>query len=128
MKYLVGPLGLYIIFLVSFSALTQFHLSNDHYTINFPTIFYSFYYNGAYLLLIKLMQMAKHKSNCLKLLYNILELCSIILGMIVFTLVSLMGTFDIAIGISRQTIIILTTITISILWFELVCLMVFMVF
>jgi hypothetical protein len=126
MKYWVGPLGLYIVFLIVFATLSQIYLSDNlNYGIN-KTMTVIFYYVGTYLLTIELMQMVKYKSKYFTI-FNMLDLCSIILGMIVFTLILLTRIFDIVKGISNETIIILTTITILMLWIELVCLIIFMI-
>ncbi|CAB4379736.1 unnamed protein product [Rhizophagus irregularis] len=118
MKYWVGPLGLYIVFLIIFSTLSQIYLSDNlNYGLNI-TMIVIFYYIGTYLLLIELMQMVKYRSKYFTI-FNMLDLCSIFLGIIVFTLILLVRVFDKAIGISNETIIVLTTITILLLWVEL---------
>jgi hypothetical protein len=67
------------------------------------------------------MRMVKYRSRYFTI-FNMLDLCSIILGIIAFTLISLVRIFGIlANGISNEAIIILTTVTILLLWIELVC-------
>lgn len=121
MKYWIGPLSLYIVFLIIFSTLTQIHLSDgSYYAINHFMI-YIFYYYGTYLLTIELMQMMKYKSKYFTI-FNMLDLCSIILAIIVFTLILLVKVFATAGGINNEAIIILTSVATLILWIELVCL------
>ncbi|POG63511.1 hypothetical protein GLOIN_2v1685950, partial [Rhizophagus irregularis DAOM 181602=DAOM 197198] len=78
MKYWVGPLGLYIVFLIIFSTLSQIYLSDNlNYGLNI-TMIVIFYYIGTYLLLIELMQMVKYRSKYFTI-FNMLDLCSIFL-------------------------------------------------
>ncbi|GES88076.1 hypothetical protein GLOIN_2v1881093 [Rhizophagus clarus] len=123
MKYWVGPLSFYIVFLIIFSTLSQIFLSEDlnYHNLNITmniTITVFFYYIGIYLLVVEMMQMMKYRSKYFTI-FNILDLCSIILGIIVFTLILLVRIFGIANIISNETIIILTTITTLLLWIEL---------
>jgi hypothetical protein len=127
MRHWVGPLSLYIVFLIVYSTLSQIGLSdNPKDNINYYMICI-FYYNGAYLLIIELMQMVKYKSKFFTI-FNMLDLCSIILGIIVFTLILLVRLLDTVNGISNEAIISLTTVTTLILWIELVCLIIFIIF
>ncbi|GES88075.1 hypothetical protein GLOIN_2v1881093 [Rhizophagus clarus] len=116
-RYWVGPLYIFIVLLIVFSTLSQIFLSDDNYIPNYYGV-YIIYYNGAFLLTIELMQMAKYKSKYFTI-FNMLDLCSITLVIIDFTLILLTRTFGLSIGISNETIIILTTVTILMLWIEL---------
>ncbi|GBC02300.1 hypothetical protein RclHR1_04550007 [Rhizophagus clarus] len=115
------PLIKYIIFLFLFSFLSQLYLSDDddknkHNATNMIMVGI-FYYVGLYLLKIEFMQMKKYKIKYFTL-FNVFDLCSITLGIIVFTLL-FVKSFGKPIGINDEDIVILVTTTILILWAEL---------
>ncbi|GET04146.1 hypothetical protein GLOIN_2v1483623 [Rhizophagus clarus] len=119
LRYWVGPLSTYIILLIVFSTLSQIFLSNDGLLPRNEYGFgiYVIYHNGAQLLI---MQMASYKSKYFTI-FNMLDLISIILVIIDFTLILLARLFGLSIGISNEIMIILTTVTILILWIKLRC-------
>ncbi|GES88069.1 hypothetical protein GLOIN_2v1881093 [Rhizophagus clarus] len=118
MKYWVGPLSLYIVFLIiGFSALSHVYLSDDlYYIINYSVIIL-LYYNGAYLFIIESMQLIKYKSKYFTFI-NAIDVYSIVLGMIVFTLILLVNVFVAVEVISNKAIVILTAVTTLMLWIE----------
>jgi hypothetical protein len=124
-RYWMIPLIFYIIFLFLFSFLSQHFLSdnydNDKYNAFIMTMVGIFYYVGMYLLLIEFMQIGKYKIfNYCSNIFNIFDLCSTILGVMVFTFI-FAKSFNKTDGINNEEIVILLTITTLILWIEMVC-------
>lgn len=71
------------------------------------------------LLVIEFMQMKKYKTKYFTI-FNIFDLCSIMLSIIVFTLMSI-KSLDETDRIDGEGIVVLITITTLILWIEMVC-------
>ncbi|CAB5346731.1 unnamed protein product [Rhizophagus irregularis] len=119
--YWTIPLIFYIIFLFLFSFLSQLYLSDNDdknkYNATFMTMVGIFYYVGIYLLTIEFTELRKYKIKYLTL-FNVFDLCSIILGVIVFTLI-FVRSFNEIIEINNEGIVILLTVTTLILWIEM---------
>ncbi|CAB4379754.1 unnamed protein product [Rhizophagus irregularis] len=121
-NYWMTPLLIYSTFLAIFAYLPPFFLDgNDElggsiYIINLINMGI-FYYAGLYLLIAEFMQMKKYKTEYFTL-FNIFDLCSILLGIIVFTLI-IVKSFDETNRINGEGIVILMTVTTLILWIEM---------
>ncbi|PKC56058.1 hypothetical protein RhiirA1_474577 [Rhizophagus irregularis] len=119
--YWTIPLIFYIIFLFLFSFLSQHYLSDNDdknkYNATFMTMVGIFYYVGIYLLTIEFIEIRKYKIKYLTL-FNVFDLCSIILGVIVFTLI-FVKSFNVINEINNERIVILLTVTTLILWIEM---------
>ncbi|PKC01468.1 hypothetical protein RhiirA5_504596 [Rhizophagus irregularis] len=124
-NYCMIPLIFYILFLTLFSVLSWFYLNDNDKNKNYRLIMVViFYYSGIYLLTVEIKQMLKYGSKYFTL-FNIFDSCSIILGMIVFSLI-LANTFIKINGIDDESIIFATSVTALILWIEmLLCLRLF---
>lgn len=124
-KYWMIPLIYYIVFLVLFSVLSWFYLSdiNDKNKYYFLIMVVVFYYSGIYLLLIEIMQMIKYRGKYFTL-FNMFDLCSIILGIIIFSII-LANSFSKINGLNYEWMIFSTSVTAFLLWIEMVCLNVF---
>lgn len=124
-QYLLISLIYYIIFLVLFSVLSWLYLNNDindKHKYYFLIMILIFYYSGIYLLLIEIIQMIKYKGKYFTL-FNIFDLCSVILGMIIFSII-LANSFSSKInGLNYEWMIFATSVTAFLLWIEMVCLM-----
>ncbi|GES90904.1 hypothetical protein GLOIN_2v1881080 [Rhizophagus clarus] len=95
--------------------------SNKKYRLIMVAIFY---YSGIYLLIIEIKQMVKYKGKYFTI-FNIFDLCSIILGIIIFSLI-LSNTLIKVNGIDDELLIFATSVTALILWIEmLLCLRLF---
>ncbi|PKK62825.1 hypothetical protein RhiirC2_789785 [Rhizophagus irregularis] len=124
--YWMIPLIFYIIFLFLFSFLSQLYLSDNDdknkHNATLMTVVGIFYYVGIYLLAIEFMEIRKYKIKYLSL-FNVFDLCSIILGVIVFTLI-FVKSFNEVNEINNERIVILLTVTTLILWIEMVCIII----
>jgi hypothetical protein len=127
-RYWMIPLILYIIFLVLFSFLSQLLLSDsdneNKHDAKFMTMVGIFYYVGIYLLIIELMPVWpvwNYMFSSDFSLFNIFDLFSTILGVVVFTFIFVKSYNDAAVGINNEDIVILLTVTTLILWIEMVC-------
>jgi hypothetical protein len=120
-NYWMIPLLLYIIFLFLFSYLSQLLLRDSEYKNHSEPVLMIivglFYYSGIYLLIVDFMKMRKYKSKYFTI-FNIFDLCSIVLGVIVFTLILIKSFNDE--DVDDKGIIILMTGTTLILWIEMV--------
>ncbi|CAG8729898.1 1909_t:CDS:2 [Rhizophagus irregularis] len=118
MAYWIGPLSLYTIFFILFASLPVFiNNKTEMYKISEIIGFAIFYYIGIYLLMIEFMQIRKYKIKYITI-FNIFNLSSIILGIIVFSLcVMFYAGFIVAIG--EDINLILRSITTLTLWIEL---------
>ncbi|GBB89658.1 hypothetical protein RclHR1_16410004 [Rhizophagus clarus] len=118
-RYWMIPLIYYIVFLFIFSFLSSLFLSDDKnkHNAKFMTMTGIFYYVGLYLLSIEIKQMWKYGSEYWNV-FNMFDLCSILLGIIVFTLI-LVKSFNVSIKINNEGIVILTMITTLVLWIEM---------
>ncbi|PKB99440.1 hypothetical protein RhiirA5_429693 [Rhizophagus irregularis] len=128
-NYWMIPLLLYIIFLCSFASLSIYSDINFEFGYLSYFLYYVdsiipdmintgiFYYAGIYLLIIEFTQMKKYRAKYFTL-FNIFDLCSIILGIIVFTL-KLVKSPDETNTIKGEVIVILMTVTTLILWIEM---------
>jgi hypothetical protein len=127
-RYWMTSLWFYIVFLFLFSFLSNFFLNNNNDDENKRNVAIMimtgiFYYVGMYLLIIEFMRIKKYKlSNYFSSIFSIFDLCSIMLGVITFTLIFI-RSFDETIGINNEGIVILTTITTLVLWIEMVCIL-----
>jgi hypothetical protein len=121
MKYWIRPLGLYAIFLILFTTIPQYILFQDKYNTDDKLIIFSitgigvFYYIGLYLLIIEYRQIMKYKFKYITI-FNLFDLCSIILGIIIFSLSISVNRTDIG-----ELIVYLFAITTLIFWVEMVC-------
>ncbi|PKC62832.1 hypothetical protein RhiirA1_457209 [Rhizophagus irregularis] len=115
-----------LLFYSTFLILFAFSVINDDDLIETENDFFIildriymgiFYYAGIYLLIIEFMQMKKYKTEYFKI-FNIFDLCSIMLGIIVFTLISI-KSFDETNGVDGEGIVVLMTLTTLILWIEM---------
>ncbi|PKY58024.1 hypothetical protein RhiirA4_479564 [Rhizophagus irregularis] len=121
-NYWMIPLLIYSTFLALFAYLPPFLLDgNDELGGSIDIInminMGVFYYAGLYLLIAEIMQMKKYKTEYFTL-FNIFDLCSILLGIIVFTLI-IVKSFDETNRINGEGIVILMTVTTLILWIEM---------
>ncbi|GBC20722.2 hypothetical protein GLOIN_2v1483623 [Rhizophagus irregularis DAOM 181602=DAOM 197198] len=122
-NYWMIPLLVYSTFLALFAYLPPFFLDGNYELgggidiINMINMGI-FYYAGLYLLIAEFMQMKKYKTEYF-ILFNIFDLCSILLGIIVFTL-TIVKSFDETNRINGEGIVILTTVTTLILWIEMI--------
>ncbi|CAB5346736.1 unnamed protein product [Rhizophagus irregularis] len=113
MAYWMGPLYFYAIFLTYFSYLSQLLLNGDEeFNALIKIGIGIFYYTGIYLLIIEFRQIKKYRTKYITT-FNIIDLSSIILGLIVFSLISF------TVRTSNETIMILTSMTTLVLWIEL---------
>lgn len=124
--YWMIPFIFYIIFLFLFSFLSQLYLSdnddkNKHNAMSMSMVGI-FYYVGMYLLNIEFIQIRKYKIEYFTL-FNVFDLFSIMLGIIVFTLIFVIS-FNETNEINNEGIVILLTVTTLILWVEMVCIMI----
>jgi hypothetical protein len=120
-EYWEGPLCLYVIFLILFSSLSYYISSDKGIDKPIRTGIGMFYYIGTYLLTIELMQMKRYKKKYFTI-FNMFDLFSIVFGIVIFALL-LKKAYNNASGISDELATILTTVTILILWIEMVCYM-----
>lgn len=110
----MGPLYFYAIFLTYFSYLSQLLLNGDEeFNALIKIGIGIFYYTGIYLLIIEFRQIMKYRTKYITT-FNIIDLSSIILGIIVFSLISF------TVRTSNETIMILASMTTLVLWIELV--------
>jgi hypothetical protein len=137
MAYWIRPLGLYAMFLILFTNLPEYNFYNNYGIIEegfvgarIDSIIYErfvnvgigvFCYIGAYLLAIEVMQIIKYKKKYFTM-FNIFDLSSIILGIIVF---SLRLSLDITTNYDNYNLRATGAIVVLILWIEMVCLMAF---
>ncbi|CAG8697959.1 2832_t:CDS:10 [Rhizophagus irregularis] len=113
MAYWMGPLYFYAIFLTYFSYLSQLLLNGDEeFNALIKIGIGIFYYTGIYLLIIEFRQIMKYRTKYITT-FNIIDLSSIILGIIVFSLISF------TVRTSNETIMILASMTTLVLWIEL---------
>lgn len=127
--YWMIPLIFYIIFLFLFSFLSQLYLSDNDdknkHNATLMTVVGIFYYVGTYLLIIEFMQIYRYRLNYCRNVFNIFDLCSIVLGISVFTLI-FVKSFNETSGINHKYIVVLLTVTTLILWTEMVCIIIIM--
>ncbi|GBC06366.1 hypothetical protein RclHR1_00680010 [Rhizophagus clarus] len=126
-KYWMIPLLLYFLFLLLFAFFYPIYSdigSGSSESINCFDIIRSiiimgtFYYIGIYLLIIEFMQMKKYKAKYFTL-FNMFDSCSIMSGVIVYTLM-LANSIDTTTNrINGEGIVILMTVTTLILWIEM---------
>jgi hypothetical protein len=111
MAYWMRPLSYYTMFLILFTTIPQFYnIHSDMILVGM------FYYIGLYLLMIEFMQIRKYKTKYITT-FNIFDLSSIILGIIFFSLY-LTTKYD-------EIYIYLSSITLFLLWIEMVCFITF---
>ncbi|CAB4410017.1 unnamed protein product [Rhizophagus irregularis] len=77
-----------------------------------------FYYIGIYLLIIEFMQMKKYKIEYFTI-FNIFDLCSIMLGSIIVYTLAIVKPFDETNSIKGEGIVISMTVTTLLLWIEI---------
>ncbi|PKB99373.1 hypothetical protein RhiirA5_429817 [Rhizophagus irregularis] len=126
MTYWMIPLGFYVAFLVIFDIISQYYLNDNRYLLkNYAFIFVIFYYFGAYLLAIEIMQIKKYGIKYITL-FNVFDIGSIICAIIVTTMIlanSIIKKYSINIAtISTEVIIGLISTTTLILWIEMLLL------
>jgi hypothetical protein len=130
MAYWIRPLGLYAMFLILFTNLPEYlsyeaRIDDSIYRRFVNVRIGIFYYIGAYLLAIEVVQIIKYKKKYFTM-FNIFDLSSIILGILVF---SLRCFLDITNNYYDNDIFekfdVISATVVLILWIEMVCLMAF---
>jgi hypothetical protein len=121
-RYFMIHLIYYVVFLVSFSLLSWFYLSDNYQSKTYRLIMVAiFYSSGIYLLIVEIMQVAKYGRKYFTL-FNLFDLCSIILGIIIFSLIFANSIKKIN-GFNYEWAIFATSVIALLLWIEMVCLM-----